>query len=311
MSFSQSTKNELARFLTDTNCCQRSELSALLVFSGSLEMRAGHRPSLVIVTESAAVARKVVKLTRNCLEAQTEIRVRRRERLQKNLSYQVRIIPAAPVGEVLQELALVDSFHRPVWGIPWPLLQADHCQWAFLRGAFLAKGSVTNPEKTYHWEISLEEKYLGEEIIKLVRTLGVNLGLTDRKKGYLLYSKNADEIAILLAGMGAYNAMLALENIRVLKEMRNTVNRQVNCETANLDKTVEAAMRQIAAIRRLESTGGFKRLSPKLRQVAEARLENPTASLKELGELLDPPVDKSTVASRLRRIEQLAKEVRA
>ncbi len=306
MSFSQRTKSELARFVAESSCCQRSELSALLVFSGSLEMRSGQRPSLVVVTEMPAVARKVVRLTHQCLRAETEVRVRRRERLKKNLSYQVRIIPAAPVAEVLQEFSLLDSSQRPLW----PLLHENYCKWAFLRGAFLAKGSITNPEKNYHWEIGIDEKYLGNEMIKLVGTLGVNLGLTDRKKGYLLYSKNADEIAILLAGMGAYNAMLSLENIRVVKEMRNTVNRQVNCETANLDKTVEAAMRQIAAIRHLESTGGIKRLSNKLRQVAEARLENPTASLKELGELLDPPLDKSTVASRLRRIEQLAKEIR-
>ncbi|MBO8127253.1 MAG: DNA-binding protein WhiA [Firmicutes bacterium] len=309
MSFSQTAKHELARFLPQDLCCQKSELAAFLVFSGSVEMRGGHRSSLTVLTEMPDVARKIVTLAHKALDAETEVRARRKEKFKKNISYLVRIIPADPILEVLESLALLDRSRGSLAEVPWPLLRNSCCRWSFLRGAFLARGSVTDPEKTYHWEIVVEDEYMGEELIELVSLLGIHMGLAHRKGGFLVYSKASEQISDLLAGMGAYNAMLSLESTKVMKEMRNKVNRQVNCETANVDKTVRAAMRQLAAINKLEAAGKLRKLPAKLRDLAELRVANPSASLKELGELLDPPVGKSTVANRLRRLEQIAREI--
>lgn len=304
MSFSQLTKNDLARFMPQDTCCLRSELAAFLVFNGAVQMSGGARPGLSVSTEMPDTARKIVNLAHKGIGAQTEVSVRRRERLQKNLSYQVRIIPRLPLPDTLAELGLMGDHHQPLHGLPWPILRQPCCRWSFLRGAFLAKGSITDPEKTYHWEISIEDELLGEDLIELVELQGLGVKLAKRKQGYIVYSKGSEEIASLLAGMGAYKAVLSLENTKVVKEMRNTVNRQVNCETANLDKTVSAAMEQVEVIRHLEQSGALSRLPDHLRSLAELRLENPSASLRELGQLLDPPVAKSTVASRMRRILQ-------
>ncbi len=310
MSFSQLTKNELARFMPSQPCCIRSELAAFLVFNGSLEKRSGKRACLSVLTEMPDTARKIVTLARKGLGAETEVSVRRKERLQKNLTYLIRIIPYQSAVEVLADLALIEgeSF-RPFWGIPWRLLATDCCRWSFLRGAFLARGSLTDPEKSYHWEINIDDHYLGQDLLKLVELQKVKAGLVERRPGFIVYAKSADDIATLLAGMSAYSAVLALENIRVVKDVRNTVNRQVNCETANLDKTVAAALTQTMAIERLESSGKLRTLPAKLRNLAELRLEHPSASLRELGLLLDPPAGKSTVAHRMRRLVKIAEEL--
>jgi len=178
---------------------------------------------------------------------------------------------------------------------------------SLIRGIFLGSGSVNNPENKYHLEIILSTKQNAEIIKELLDKLEIKMKLLERKSGYSLYIKDADEISKFLAFIGANSAVLKFEEIRVIRDMKNNINRKVNCETANITKTINAAVKQIDAIKKLKKTGKFENLSDSLKEIAELRLENPDASLIELGEMLKNPIGKSGVNHRLKQIEELAK----
>lgn len=178
---------------------------------------------------------------------------------------------------------------------------------SLIRGIFLGSGSVNNPENKYHLEIILSTKHNAEIIEEILDKLQIRMKLLERKSGYSLYIKDADEISKFLAFIGAASAVLKFEEIRVMRDMKNNINRKVNCETANITKTINAAVKQIEAIKKLKSTGKFENLSDSLKEIAELRLENPDASLIELGEMLKNPIGKSGVNHRLKQIEELAK----
>ena len=172
-------------------------------------------------------------------------------------------------------------------------------------------GSISNPEKTYHLEFVTHSEEYAVDLSKLINSYGLNSKVIQRKNSYIIYIKEGEQIVDLLNIIGAHSCLLELENIRIMKEMRNNVNRLVNCETANLSKTVNAAVRQVESIKLIQSQIGLQRLPKNLREIAELRLNYPDESLKELGEMLDPPVGKSGVNHRLRKIEKIAEELRA
>lgn len=178
---------------------------------------------------------------------------------------------------------------------------------SLVRGVFLGSGSVNNPENKYHLEIILSTKQNAESIKLLLEKLQIQMKLLQRKNGYSLYIKDADEISKFLAFIGANSAVLKFEEIRVIRDMKNNINRKVNCETANINKTVNAAVKQIEAIKKLQKTGKFEKMSENLKEIAMLRLENPDASLIELGQMLKRPIGKSGVNHRLKQLEQLAK----
>ena len=190
------------------------------------------------------------------------------------------------------------------------MLERDCCKRAYIRGAFLASGSVSDPQKSYHLEIVCQQKERAEVIRQVMRDLDMDARIVTRKKNDVVYLKEGEQILSFLASIGATQHLFAMENVRILKEMRNNLNRQVNCETANLNKTVSAAVRQMEDIRYIECCGEFKNLPDNLRSMAEIRLEYPDASLKELGELLTPPVGKSGVNHRLRKLSEIADKLR-
>ncbi|MBR2290238.1 MAG: DNA-binding protein WhiA [Clostridia bacterium] len=186
----------------------------------------------------------------------------------------------------------------------------DEVKKTILRGSFLGAGSCTDPEKNYHLEILFGDKKNSEYIANLAKTYGVEFKSIQAKDKVMLYVKEADQVSSFLACIGANKAVLRLEDIRVFKEMKNNVNRMVNCETANLNKTVDAAVSQIEDIKFLQKINRFEELSPEVREVALLRLEHPESSLKELGEMLTEPIGKSGINHRLKKIQNLAEELR-
>lgn len=175
---------------------------------------------------------------------------------------------------------------------------------AIIRGAFMGSGSVNNPEKEYHLEVDLSNEKNLEEMVKILQRLGIRV----KTFQFSIYMKEGEEISKFLALIGANKAVMQFEDIRIQKEMRGKVNRLVNCETANLNKTINASIQQIAAIKKLQETGEFKKLDDKLKEIAILRLENPDMPLIELGKLLKEPVGKSGVNYRLKKIMEIADE---
>ncbi|HHW43598.1 MAG TPA: DNA-binding protein WhiA [Desulfotomaculum sp.] len=310
MSFSTVTKNELARVVGKDQCCKLAELAALVRMDGALHSER-QKAALTVVTENAAAARKVFSLFKDLFGVHTQVLVQRRTRLRKNNLYVVRL-PLAGEGEViLERLGVLDGQGRLTAGLKEELVRRDCCRRAYLRGAFLGGGSVNSPEGTYHLEIVTTSRRHARDICRLMGRFGLGARVATRKNWYVVYLKESEQIVDFLNIMGAHTALLDFENVRIYKEMRNQVNRLVNCETANLNKTVDASMRQVENIRLIASTVGLDGLSPGLKQVAEARLNHPDASLRELGEMLEPRVGKSGVNHRLRRLEEIAGRIRA
>lgn len=315
MSFSVKTKNELAHIISHKRCCQMAEFVALIRMDGTIQISAYQKVSISVMTENAAVARKIFKLAKELFDIQAEIMVHRKSRLKKNNVYSIRIPSQAQVGQVLQVLGLVDALGN--WradfreSFSYDLVKNACCKRAYLRGAFLGGGSVNNPEGTYHLEIITTDKTHGEAIAKLMQDYDLPAKISDRKNWFVVYLKESEQIVNCLNIMGAHQALLDFENTRIMKGMRNQVNRLVNCETANLNKTVDAAVRQIEAIRVIESAMGLHKLSPALRQVAELRLAYPDISLKELGEAATPKIGKSGISHRMRKLEIIAEKIKA
>lgn len=310
MSFSVDTKNELAHFEINKNCCQHAELAALIKMDGSIQLSGGYRISLHISTENAAVARRIFSFLKNLYHINTEILVRRKNRLKKNNIYLIRINDNENARQILSQLGIVDQYDRIVEGIPKKMTQKSCCRRAYLRGVFMGGGSVNNPEGTYHLEILTNNEKHSMDICKLMEHYNLSPKVSPRKNWFVVYLKGSEEIIELLNIMGAHTALLNFENIRIFKDMRNQVNRLVNCETANLNKTVDAAVRQIEKIKKIATEIGMDNIPKTIREVAETRLEFPDVSLKELGELMDPKVSKSGINHRMRKLEKIADQIR-
>jgi len=304
MSFSAITKEELARIAEGKPCCSLAELGALVRMDGTLQISAHHHYALNVTTESAPAARRIYRLAKNVLESQVDVVVRRKLRLRKNNSYMVKIYPRGVAD--LQRLGLLDEETQIQPGIAPELVKRRCDQKAYLRGAFLAGGSINNPEGTYHLEIISNDPTHANGVCKLLNKFHLGAKVSVRKNWYVVYLKESEHIVEFLALIGAHHALLEFENVRVFKDMRNQVNRLVNCETANLNKTVDAAVRQVENIQLIQRTIGLQALPPNLQEVAELRLKYPDSSLKELGELMVPKVGKSGVNHRLRKLEEWA-----
>lgn len=308
MSFSADVKNELARVTDETSCCQIAELAALMRMGGTMQIGGNNTLGINFTTENAAVARKVLTLIKRGFALATEVVVTRARRLKKANSYHIKVPPSPVVTEVLAALGIMRGEVINA-GRDMGLLRKACCRRAYLRGAFLGGGSVSRPEGEYHLELVTGNPDFAKSLVRLMKTFGLPARLTDRKQDYVVYLKDGDAITSLLRIIGAHNALFAFENVRVVKDMRNQVNRLVNCETANLQKTVNAAVRQVESIRLIASRLGIDRLPPSLRAAAELRLAYPEATLQELVDLADGQVGKSGMNHRLRKLEQIARDL--
>jgi len=313
LSFSSKVKGELCRIDIETDCCPASELAAVIRTSGSVWVLPGDGTGVKIVTENAAFARRVFTVARKVLGASPSVMTRKRDKLNKHITYILELNLSALNEEALENIGvrLEGSPPEIVFETDFGrFLKNPCCIKAFLRGAFLAAGSISDPEKTYHLEISNRDAALLGKLAGLMEEFGLKPKIIRRKGNFILYLKEGENIVDFLNITGAHRALLELENIRILKEMRNNVNRLVNCETANLGKTVNASVRQVENIKYLQSTIGFDCLPEGLKEVAELRLKYVDASLKELGEMLSPPLGKSGVNHRLRKLDKIAEDVR-
>ncbi|WP_059103399.1 DNA-binding protein WhiA [Shouchella shacheensis] len=309
MSFAASAKKELTQ-LEISSCCGRAELSALIRMNGSLSF-GNQQLGLDVTTENAAIARRIYTLIKHLFPTiHLELLVRKKMRLKKNNVYLVRI--SAEARMLLEELKIMGEGFHFTRSISKEITQKSCCKRAYLRGAFLAGGSINHPEtSSYHLEIfSLYEEH-NASLCELTNEYGLSAKTLERKKGFITYMKESEKITEFLNIIGAHQALLYFEDVRIMKDMRNSVNRLVNCETANLNKTVGAALRQVENIRFVDRTLGLQHLPPKLREIAELRVKHQDVTLKELGEMMEGgKVSKSGINHRLRKIDELADKLR-
>ena len=293
MSFSGDVKDELVKLENDARHCQIAEPAAVLVYAGTIKTDVLGAQCIELPSDSPLVTRRSHMLFDRLFGEQffTEKHlIQDKTRVHKVLQ-----TIKYSSGELLVNPLLIKSFC---------------CKRAFLRGAFLAVGSMSNPEKGYHLEYVCADVQQAAQLMDTLLAYGIRAKTVVRKKYQVVYIKESEEIVELLNVIGAHVSLMKLENLRIFKDMRNSINRRVNCETANISKTVYAATKQIADIQYIKEHYGFDNLKENLRQVAELRLEYPDAALKELGEYLSPPVGKSGVNHRLRKLSELAEKLR-
>lgn len=308
MSYASSVKKELTRLDVHLENA-KAELMALIRMNGAVSI-VDHHFVLNVQTENPAIARRIYGLLKKFYEVESELLVRRKMKLKKNNLYIVRLKTGSDY--VLKSLDILDGFQLKKT-VPMDLLENDGMVRSYLRGAFLATGSVNNPETSrYHLEIySLYEEH-NQMICEMINRYHLNARVTKRRSGYITYLKEAEKIADFLQLIGATNSMLKFEDIRIVRDMRNSVNRIVNCENANMNKVADAANKQIKNIKFIDSTVGLGHLPVKLQEVALARISHPEVSLKELGELVPGgPISKSGINHRLRKLNHFAEKIRA
>ena len=313
MSFSSSVKDELSRQMPGARHCQIAETAAILSLCGRVKISASDHFWIEIHTENVAVARKYFTLLKKTFNIRTDVSIRSGINPGRSRTYIVAVREHEEALKVLQAVKLINSqgeIGENLSLIRNVVLQNACCRRAFIRGAFLAAGSISAPEKFYHFEIVCPTEPKAEQLKNIIATFDIEAKIVPRKKYYVVYIKEGSQIVDILNVMEAPVSLMELENIRIVKEMRGSVNRQVNCETANINKTVSAAEKQIEDIRFIQSVAGLSGLPESLQEMARIRLERPEATLKELGEALEPPVGKSGVNHRLRKLSLVAEELR-
>ena len=312
LTFSGKVKEELSRQWNGEKHCQIAEIAAIISMCGKVTIDSRDRYAVKVRTENISVARKCFTLLKKTfnIEAESLVTINKSK---GNITYTVVVKQHEDAMKLLQAARLVDgdgeiseefSTSRNL------IVHKSCCKRAFLRGAFLASGSMSHPEKSYHIEMVCASKAKAEQIQKLINSFGLDAKVILRKNSYVVYLKEGAQIVDLLNIMEAPIALMEMENVRILKEMRNSVNRKVNCETANINKTVSAATKQAEDIRLIQKEMGLNKLPEGLQEIAELRLTYPDASLKELGEMLTEPLGKSGVNHRLRKLSELAEDIR-
>ncbi len=308
MSFSSTAKDELVRLPFGKPCCMLSELAALLQTSASLSLKGGGQVRLAFRVESASLARRIFLLIRTLFSITPSLHFVRHSRLGGQRS-SVLTLENQGAQKLLISLGMMtvdtDGTTHLVRTTPRNAALRQCCRKAFLRGAFLGAGSITNPEKGYHFEIVTGESSLNDALIKIMEKSGIPVKQMSRKGLMVIYLKESEQIVSTLGLMGAHQALMQLENTRIHKNVMNYVNRMMNCDASNMEKQLDASHRQIEAIRTLSMTKGLGSLPPALEQIARLRLSQPDASLQQLGEMLKPPLGKSGVNHRLRKIVAL------
>lgn len=310
MSFASDARGEVVRQVCDQSCCARAEVAAALLFCGGIAYHGRDRYSLCIVSPDAFVVRHYFVLIKNFFHAAGEIRTLRTTQLRAQTRYQL-LFDFDDSLAILRACGLLSD--AALFGVRTTPPRSPYacCHKAFLRGAFLLAGAVSNPEKSYHFEIASPNGDLAEFVIVLLNYFEISAKIACRKAKFVVYLKCAEQISDVLALLGAQNAMMALENVRVKKDVRNRINRQMNCDERNLARLVENAQAQLEDIALIEREMGLDRLPERLREIARVRVEHADASLAALGEYCDPPLGKSGVNSRLRRLRTIAQELRA
>lgn len=298
MSFSGEVKEELVKQLATARHCQLAELAAILEYTGAVHRKKDETEYLLVQQETPYIVKKCDVLLKKLFH--TEI-------LYEEENNRFLLEEDKEVNKILQAIKhsnTEDSMVNPI------VLKSVCCKRAFLRGVFLSVGSISNPEKGYHLEFVCENAKQAKQVQDILAGFEVEAKIVTRKRYQVVYIKESEGIVEVLNIVGAHIALMNLENLRILKDMRNSINRRVNCEAANISKTVNAATKQIEDILYVKEHYGFDKLSHQLREIAEVRLDYPDATLKELGEYLEPKVGKSGVNHRLRKLSEMADNLR-
>jgi len=313
MSFSSRTKKELTRLEKKQHDCMLAELSAIVHISGTIKLAGRNRVNIEVSIKNAAIARHIFSLFKEACGVHTDIRMNKNPKLKKANIYTVALEKDEGANKILEDLGII----RKIDGgfsinnfVPAELIQKEKCRRAYLRGVFIGGGSLSDPERSYHLELVAHNTEYGEAIIDIMREYELSPKMIERKGSQVVYLKEGDQIIDFLNIIGAHQTLLDFENIRIMKQMRNTVNRIVNCETANLTKTADAAYRQIKDIKFIDEERGLDYLSENLKEIAQVRMAHREASLKELGQMLDPPIGKSGVNHRFKKIREVAMEIK-
>ncbi|KIR01953.1 Cytoplasmic hypothetical protein DUF199, a subgroup [Lachnospiraceae bacterium TWA4] len=294
MSFSHAVKEELARKFGKVRHCQLAELAAIL---SACECKDKH--FLVVKTDKEIVAGKLYDLLVKCFDSHPEISVRKKR-------YTIAITDFKLVKRIKQAIKF-EYYEEPVSGL---LLQSSCCKRAFLRGMFMCSGSVSDPNKSYHLEFVSGNYKKTNQLLELLETFSIDAKIVKRKYSEVVYIKEGRQIVDLLNVMEAPVALMEYENVRIRREINGKINRQVNCDTANILKSVSAAQSQIHDINLISQTIGLESLPRELKETAKFRLENPEMPLKELGELMNPKVGKSGINHRLRKLKLIASQIK-
>ncbi len=329
MSFSTKVKEEIAKHSSHSRHCQIAELLALLLATGEVIFDDG-QVRLIMRPENPLIGDKICRLIDQLFEKKIEyVRYPKCIEIQDD-SMVEKVLQMVKLSDYVDymeedwldddelsgidedEIVYVSSHGVSLQNCHFPkqVVQKDCCKKAFVRGIFLAAGSVNDPQKAYHFEIVVHNREMAQSVQEVIKSFSLDAKIVKRKKYYVVYLKEGSMIVDILNVMEAYVGLMDMENVRILKDMRNDINRRVNCETANIKKTVNAARRQIEDIEYIERTKGLRYLNDSLRSLAEIRLEEPDANLAELGQMLNPPVSKSGVNHRLRKISSIANALR-
>lgn len=297
MSFCSNVKAELCRLSLHKNCCAVAEAYGVLLFCNTFS-----RNNIRIVTESFDFAQRLPRLFKKAFGLEfDQLPDGDRGKMVFTMEKREKILAVYHAFGLEPETTVALHMNLSV-------LEEECCKISFLRGAFMAGGSVTDPEKRYHLELATSHHHVSREVYSLLMELGFFPKCVARGGNSILYFKQSDHIEDVLTTLGApVNAMHIME-AKVEKDLRNDVNRRVNCETANLGKAVDAAQEQLAAIRKLEASGAYDELPDKLRKTAELRKQHPEATLSELAQMQDPPLTKSAINHRMRKLLELSKQ---
>ncbi len=308
MSFSSDVKKELFNFYDSSRHCNIAELSAILLTCGEF-LYEKENSCIKIYTENKIAVLKCCKLIKKLFNCNCEVFVRIGKGNSKNVLYFMAVFGEKTVFNILNAVGIIKdgTVSKNVNSV---VIGSVCCKRAFIRGAFISAGSLCNPEKNYHLEFVESSFEFAEEIKKIINSFSVESKIVERKKHYVIYIKEGEQIVELLNIMSAHKALMDLENVRIIKDVRNNVNRIVNCETANLNKIVLASVRQREEIEYIQKTVGLSYLPKQLYDIAVLRLQYPDLSLKELGEIMVPPVGKSGVNHRLKKIISIAENLR-
>jgi DNA-binding protein WhiA len=312
MTFSKDTKDELAHIVPEKNCCVLAEIAGFIRVCGTIKLMGGGKFKVVLTTEHNAVARHYKTLIKAYFDVDPTVEIGRSQAINKGKVYLMTLGPEELSEQVLREtgiLMLRGGMNYISDGIYEGLIKTKCCRKAYLRGLFLGTGTLSNPEKGYQFEIVCDSEILAGDVKRLINGfIDIHAKVVVRKGQYVVYIKAAAQILDLLAIMGAHSQYFAFEDIRMKKELVNRANRIQNCDQANIDKTVMASEKQISDIRAVTAHGGMDILPKKLREIALLRLENPDASMTEIGAMLEPQLKKAGVNNRFARIAEMAKK---
>jgi len=313
MSFATETKNELARIEPGKKCCMLAEIAGFIRVSGSLRLVGNGKFKIIITMDNPAIARHYKKLIKDYFGINSELQIENGTPLKKGHIYVLAIGPENLSEQILREtgILLVREGNNYISdGIYEGIIKTKCCKKAYLRGIFMGSGTINDPEKGYHLEIVCNSMNLANDLKKMINTfVDLSVKIVERKKSYVVYMKNSNYISDTLTLMGAHTQLLNYENVRIKKEIMNNTVRITNCDSANTDRILDASERHIACIKKIDKTVGILKLPEKLRVVANLRIENPEASLSQLGEMMQPPLKKSGVNNRLKKIEDYSNKL--